>query len=93
MAEEDAPVRLVAHLNKIFHSIFANVEVFINNQQIYNSNGLYAHKCYICNNFNGAISENKGVFHCEGYDHEELPDEIMEAPSSEHFINKKNEKA
>ena len=47
MAEEDAPVPLVTHVNKILHSIFSNVEVYINNQQIYNSNGLYAHKSYI----------------------------------------------
>ena len=33
---------------------------------------------YISNNFKGAISEHKGVLHCEVYDYEELPDEIME---------------
>ena len=33
------------------HAIFAIVEVYKNNQQIYNSNGLYAHKSYISNNF------------------------------------------
>ena len=41
------------------HSIISNVEVYINNQQIYNSNGLYAHKSYISNNFKTAISEYK----------------------------------
>ena len=46
-AEEDAPVPLVTPVNNILHSIFSNVEVYINNQQIYNSNGLYAHKSYI----------------------------------------------
>ena len=56
-AEKDAPVPLVIHVNNILHSIFSNVEVYINNQQIYNSNGLYAHKSYISNNFKGAISE------------------------------------
>ena len=40
------------------HSIFSNVEVYINNQQIYNSNGLNAHKSYISNNFKGAIILN-----------------------------------
>ena len=40
-------VARVTYLNKIMHSIFSNVEVYINNQQIYNSNGLYAHKSYI----------------------------------------------
>ena len=50
MGEEDAPVPLVSHLNNILHSIFSNVEVYIKNQQIYNSNGMYAHESYISNN-------------------------------------------
>ena len=87
--EEESPVLLVTHVNNTLHSIFSNVEVYINNQQIYNSNGLYAHKPYISNNFKGAISEYKGVFHCEGYDYEELPDEIMEAPLSEPFFTRR----
>ena len=44
MAEEDAPVPPVTHVNNILHSIFSNVEGYINNQQNYNSNGLYAQK-------------------------------------------------
>ena len=73
-AEEDAPVPVVIHVSKILHSIFSNVDVHINNQQIYNSNGLYAHKSYNSSNFKGAISEHKGVLHCEGCDYEEFPD-------------------
>ena len=88
-AAEDAPVPLVTHVNNTLNSFFYNVEVHINNQQIYNSNGLYAHKFYISNNLKGAISEYKGVLHCEGYDYEEFLDEIMEAPLSEPF-HKKN---
>ena len=65
---EEEPVPLVTHVNNVLQSFFSNVEVYINNQQIYNSNGLYAHKSYISNNFKGAISENKGVLHCKGYD-------------------------
>ena len=55
------------------HSIFSNVEVYINNQQTYNSNGLYANKSYFSNNFKAAISEYKGVLNCEGYDYEQDP--------------------
>ena len=33
---EEAPVLLVTQVNNILHSIFSNVEVYINNQQIYN---------------------------------------------------------
>ena len=80
---EEEPVPLVTHVNNILHSNISNVEVYINNQQIYNSNGLYAHKSYISNDFKEAISEYKRVLHCEGYDYEEFPDEIMAAPLSE----------
>ena len=73
-AEEE--VARVTYVNNIMHSIFSNVEVYINNQRIYNSNGLYAHKFYISNNFRAAISENKGVLHCEGYDYEQDPEDI-----------------
>ena len=88
-AEEEVPVPLVTHVNNILHSVLSNVEVYINNQQIYKSNGLYAHKSYIFNNFKGAISEYKGVLHCEGYDYEEFPDETMEAPLSEPFFTRR----
>ena len=49
--EEQEEVARVTYVNNIIHSIFSNVEVYINKQQIYNSNGLYAHKSYISNNF------------------------------------------
>ena len=88
-AEEDAPVPLVTHVNNILHSIFSNVEVYINNQQFYNYNGLHAHKSYISNNLKGAISGYNGVLHCKGYDYEEFPDEIMEAPLSEPFFTRR----
>ena len=73
--EEEEEEARVIYVNNILHSIFSNVEVYINNQQIYNSNGLYAHKFYISNNFKAAISEYKGVLHCEGYDYEQDPED------------------
>ena len=88
-AEEDDPVPLVTHVNNILHLIFSNVEVYINNHQIYNSNGLYVHKSYISNNFKGAMSEYKGVLYCEGYDYEDFPDEIMEALLAEPFFTRR----
>ena len=63
--------------------------MFINNQQSYTPNGLYALKSYISNNFKGAISEYNEVLLCEGYNSEELPAEVMEAPSSEPFFTKR----
>ena len=74
--EEEEKVARVTYVNNIMHSIFSNVEVYINNQQFYNSNGLFAHKSHISNNFNAAISEYKGVLHCEDYDYEQDPEDI-----------------
>ena len=74
-SDEEEEVARVTYVNNIMHSISSDVEVYINNQQIYNSNGLYAHKSYISNNFKAAISENKGILHCEGYDYEQDPED------------------
>ena len=74
--KERDEVARVTYVNIIIHSIISNVEVYINNQQIYNSSGLYVHKSYISNNFEAAISEYKGVLHCEGYDYEPDPEDI-----------------
>ena len=49
--EDEEEVARFTYVNNTMHSIFSNVEVYINNQQIYNSNELYAHKSYISNNF------------------------------------------
>ena len=70
------------------HSIFLNVEVYINNQQIYNSNGLYAHKSNISNNFKAAIFDDKGVLHCEGYDYEQ-DHEVISNPLPDSFFTKR----
>ena len=82
---EEEEVARVTYVNNILRSIFSNVEVYINNQQIYNSNGLYAHKSYISNNFKGAITEYKGVLHCEGYDYEQDPEDIAN-PLADPFL-------
>ena len=42
--EEEEEVARVTYVNNLMHSIFSNEEVYLNNQQIYNSIGLYAHK-------------------------------------------------
>ena len=78
-----APIFLVTHVHNISNSIFSNVEVYINNQQFFKSNELNGYNVYISINFKGAIIKNKRVLHCEGYDSEERPDEITDAPSSE----------
>ena len=75
-SDEEEEVARVTSVNNKLHSIFSNVEVYINNQQIYISNGLYVHKSYISNNFKAAISEYKGVLHFEGYDYEQDHEDI-----------------
>ena len=55
--EEDEGVPHITHVNNILHSIFSNAEFNINNHQIYNSNGLYAHKSHISNNFKSTLSD------------------------------------
>ena len=37
---EEAPVPVVTHAKNILHLVFAIVEVYVNNQNFYNSNGL-----------------------------------------------------
>ena len=82
-------VARVTYVNNIMHSIFSNVEVNVNNQQIYNSNGLYAHKSYISNNFKAAIAEYEGVLHCEGYDYEQDPEDISNHRLLDPFFTKR----
>ena len=82
-------VPLLTYVNNNMRSIFSSVEVYINNQQIYNSNGLYAHKSYFSNNFKGAISEYKGVLHCEVYDFQANPDDIRDSPLSDPFFSRR----
>ena len=78
--EEDEGVPHITLVNNILHSIFSNAEMYINNQQIYNSNGLYAHKSHISSSFKSTLTDCKGVLHCEGYDYEEEPENLFEGP-------------
>ena len=75
---EDVPIPVVTHSNNVLYSMFSNAEVYINNQQIYSSNGLYPHKSHNSNNLKGAISDYKEILHSERYNFEELFDEIKE---------------
>ena len=54
--EDDEGVPHITHVNNILRSIFSNAELYINNHQIYNSNGVYAHKSNISNNFKSTLS-------------------------------------
>ena len=76
--DEEAPH--ITHLNNFLHSIFSNAGLYIINHQIYNSNGFHAHKSHISNNFKSTLTDYKGVVHCEGYDYEEYPENLLEVP-------------
>ena len=67
-------------MNNILHSIFSKAELYNNNHQIYNSNGPYAHKYHISNNFKSTLTDYNGVLHCEGYDYEEVLENFHEGP-------------
>ena len=64
-------------------SIFSNVEMYINNQQTYNSNRLYN-----SNSFKGAVTEYKGLLHCELYDYEQDPEDITN-PLPDPFLTRR----
>ena len=72
----------ITHVNNFLHSVLFNAELYINNHQIYNSNGLYAHKSHISNNFKNTLSDYMGVLHCEGFDYGEDPENLVEGPFS-----------
>ena len=78
--EEDKGLPHITHVNSILQSIFSDGELYINNHQIYNSNGLYAHKSHISNNFKSTLPDCQGALHCEGYDYEEDPENLVLGP-------------
>ena len=49
------------------------------------------HKCYVSYNFRRAISDYKGVLHCEGCEHEIFLDEIIEATLPEPSLTRRTE--
>ena len=85
---DEEEVARVTYVNNIMPSIFSNVEVYINNQQIYNSIGLYTNKSYISNNFKAAYYVYKGVLYCEGYDYEQVPEDISNPPPDPFFTRR-----
>ena len=66
------------HANNILHSIFSHADLYINNNQVYNSIGLPSHNSHNSNNFKSTLSDYKGVLHCEGYDYEEDKQNLSE---------------
>ena len=80
LIEEDEGMSQITHVNNILYPVFSNADLYINKHQIYNWNGLYAHKSHISNSLNCTLSEYKEVLHCEEYDYEEDPENLHEGP-------------
>ena len=74
----DIDFSYVSHVNNLLHSLVSNCEVYINNYQVYNSNGLYAHKAFISNEFNASTNNNEGILKCHGYTFEDEPGNIFD---------------
>ena len=53
---------------------------------MHTSNTYNAHKCYVSNNFKGAMFDYKGVLHWEGYQNGKIPVEIKDVPLFEPFF-------
>ena len=55
------------------HSVFSNCEVYLNNEQVCTSNGLYAHKAFISNDFSNTKGAKSSICACQGYSYEKEP--------------------
>ena len=76
--EEGEVVPHITHVNNILPSIFSNAELYNNNHQFYNSNGVYTHKSHLSNKFKSTLTDYKRALHCEGHDHGEDPENLLE---------------
>ena len=47
----------ITHVDSNLHSIFSSAALYINNHQMYNSNGIYAHESHIFNIFNSTMTD------------------------------------
>ena len=87
MTSTDDDLQYLTHVNNLLHSLFSNCEVYLNNQQVYNSNGLYGHKALISNEFNASTKNNEGILARHGYEFEKDPSDYEKIP----FIDREEE--
>ena len=78
MSFTDDDLHYLTHVNNLLHSLFSNCEVYLNIQQVYNSNGLYGHKALISNEFNASTRNNEGILACHGYEFAKEPSDFDE---------------
>ena len=61
MSFTDDDLHYLTNVIYLLHSLFSNCEMYLKNQQVYNSNGLYGHKALISNEFNASTRNNEGI--------------------------------
>ena len=83
----DDDLQYLTHVNNLLHSPFSNCDVYLNNQQVYNSNGLYGHKALIFNEFNASTINNEGILACQVYEFEKDSSDYEKSP----FIDRERE--
>ena len=86
MSFTDDDLHYLTDVNNILHSL-VSCEVYLNNQQVYNSNGLYGHKALISNEFNASTRNNEGKLACHGYEFETEHSDHEKSP----FIDREEE--
>ena len=67
MSFTDDDLHYLIHVNNLLHSLCSGGEVYLNNQQVYNSNSLYGQKALISNEFKASIRNNESILFCQGY--------------------------
>ena len=87
MTFTDDHLQYLTQVNNLLHSQFSSCEVYLNNQQVYKSNGLYGHKALISNEFNVSTKKNEGILACHGYEFEKDPSDYEKSPF---IVGKKN---
>ena len=70
MSFTDDDLQYITHVKNIIHSLFSNCEVYLSNQQVYNTNGLCGHKTFISKEFIASTRNNEGILACHGYEFE-----------------------
>ena len=80
MSFTDDDLHYLTYVNYILHSLFSNCEVYLNNKQVYSSNGLYALNAFISNAFNASTRNNEGILACHGSEFEKGPSGYKKSP-------------
>ena len=83
MSFTDDGLRYVNHVSSLLQLLFSNSEVYLINQHVYNSNGLYGHKAIISNEFNASTC----ILACHGYEFKKEPSDFEKSP----FIDRDEE--